>query len=212
MIPLLQDFKTIILANGGFPQHQVPLSYLHSADRIICCDGAIINLLKAGLEPDYIVGDLDSIYQVLKDRFASILHHDPDQETNDLTKAVQFCIKNNWRQITILGATGKRDDHTIGNLSLLPDYMEEVEVQLFTNYGVYNPQITSSSVYKSYPEQLVSIFSLTPSTLITCEGLMYPLDNRQLTSWWQGTLNEATQDSFSIDMDQGKLLVFRGYE
>lgn len=211
MIPLLQDFKTIILANGAFPQHRVPLSFLHSADRIICCDGAIINLLQIGLEPDYIVGDLDSISEMLKKRFASILFHNPDQETNDLTKAVQFCIQNNWKRITILGATGKREDHTLGNLSLLINYMDEAQVQLLTDYGVFNPQ-KENSVYQSYPGEQISIISLTPETLFSSKHLLYSLDERMLTSWWQGTLNEALQSSFSIDMDKGNALVFREYE
>ncbi|MCC8147130.1 MAG: thiamine diphosphokinase [Bacteroidales bacterium] len=211
MIPLLQDFKTIILANGAFPQHKIPLSYLHSADRIICCDGAIIHLLQIGMEPDYIVGDLDSISENLKKRFSSILYHNSDQETNDLTKAVEFCVKNDWKQITVLGATGKRDDHSIGNLSLLTDYMEEAEIQLLTDYGVFNPQ-KENSVYQSYPGQQISIFSLTPTSLFSSEHLVYALDNRPFTSWWQGTLNEALETSFSIQMNQGKALIFREYE
>ncbi|MDH8702249.1 thiamine pyrophosphokinase [Dysgonomonadaceae bacterium PH5-43] len=211
MIPLLQDFKTIILANGAFPTHKVPLSFLYSADRIICCDGAIINLLQTGLEPNHIVGDLDSISDVLQKRFQSILHHCPDQETNDLAKAVKFCIENEWTHITILGATGKREDHSIGNLSLLADYNEEVDIQLITDYGVFNPQSTNNSVYESQPKQQVSIFSLTPDTLFDSEGLVYALNKRALTSWWQGSLNEAQGNSFTLNMNKGKALVFREF-
>ncbi|MDR0427894.1 MAG: thiamine diphosphokinase [Dysgonamonadaceae bacterium] len=210
MTPLLQDFKTIILANGAFPQHKVPLSFLHSADRIICCDGAIINLLQIGLEPNYIVGDLDSIPEGLKKRFSSILYQNSEQETNDLTKSVRFCVEHNWNEITILGATGKREDHSMGNLSLLTDYMDEVDVQLLTDYGVFNPQ-KKNVVYESYPKQQVSVFSLTPSTRFSGENLIYPLDNRTFTSWWQGTLNESSGDWFRIQMDEGKALVFRQY-
>lgn len=211
MIPLLQEFKTIILANGAFPEHVIPLSYIHSANRIICCDGAITNLLQIGLEPDHIVGDLDSIPETLKKRFSSILFHSSDQETNDLTKAVEFCIKNGWDEITILGATGKREDHSIGNLSLLTDYAEKVQVQLLTDYGVFNSQ-TVPSVYESYPGQQVSIFSLTPDTLLDSTYLIYPLEKRTFTSWWQGTLNEASANYFSIEMTKGKALIFREYE
>ena len=211
MIPLLQNFKTIILANGAFPKHKIPLSFLHWADRIICCDGAINNLLEIKLEPDYIVGDLDSISETIKKRFHSILHHNPDQETNDLTKAVRFCIMNGWNRITILGATGKREDHSMGNLSLLTDYGEYSQVQMLTDYGVFNPQ-TKSSVYESYSGQQVSIFSLTPTSFFSSSGLVYPLEKRSFTSWWQGTLNEASSNSFSIEINEGKALVFREYE
>ncbi len=148
MIPLIQNFKTIILANGAFPTHAIPLSFLHHAERIICCDGSSKSLLNIGLKPDYIVGDLDSISDEIRTTFSSILYYNPDQEINDLTKAVKFCIQHEWKEITILGATGKREDHTLGNLSLLTDYKESINVQLLTDYGVFVPQLEKSSIYE----------------------------------------------------------------
>jgi thiamine pyrophosphokinase len=210
MIPFIQDFKTVILADGSFPEHKIPLSFLQKADRIICCDGAAGKLLKFGLEPDFIVGDLDSISETLKQRFSSILFQNPEQETNDLTKSVQFCIANGWGEITILGATGKREDHTLGNLSLLTDYAEQVSVQLLTDYGVFVPQL-DTDVYESYPGEQISIFSLSSETLFSSENLVYPLKNRPLTSWWQGTLNEAESTHFVIKINKGKVLIFREY-
>ena len=209
-INILQDFRTVVLANGAFPTHNVPLSFLQKAERIICCDGATENLLAFGLEPDYIVGDLDSISDELKSRFASILRHNPDQETNDLTKAVTFCAENNWKSITVLGATGKREDHSLGNISLLVDYSESVDIQLLSDYGVFAP-ITDSTRFESFEGQQISIFSLTPETLFTTNNLKYPLAQRPLTSWWQGTLNESIGNYFEIEINQGKVLIFREY-
>jgi len=210
MIPLIQNFKTIILANGSFPVHATPFASLHNAKRIICCDGAAQNLLNAGLEPDFIIGDLDSVSDEIKQRFASVLIHQAEQETNDLTKAVHFCIENNWTEITILGATGKREDHTLGNLSLLTDYAEKANVQMLTDYGVFNPLLKTAAL-ESYRGEQISIFGLHPDTLFTFHNLVYQVENRNLTSWWQGTLNEAESDSFTIAFDKGKVLVFREY-
>ncbi|MDR3339355.1 MAG: thiamine diphosphokinase [Candidatus Symbiothrix sp.] len=208
MIPLIQNFNTIVLANGAFPHHPTLLNLLQHAERIICCDGATENLLAFGREPDFIVGDLDSISLALKERFATILHHNPDQETNDLTKSIRFCVNNNWKKISILGATGKREDHTLGNLSLLVDYAAIADVQLLTDYGSFVPQ-RETCVYESYPGQQISIFSITPDTLFTFQNLAYEVKNRKLTSWWQGTLNEAVSEQFTIEITHGKVLVFR---
>ncbi len=209
-VAIIRNFRTIILANGVFPTHEIPLSLLRKAERIICCDGATENLLVFGLKPDYIVGDLDSLSKDLSIRFADILHHSPDQETNDLTKAVEFCRKNNWEGITILGATGKREDHTLANISLLADYEIFVSVQMLTDHGVFTP-ISGSTTFESFPGQQVSIFSLTPETLFTTNNLQYPLSKRSLASWWQGTLNEAVGNQFDIEIDRGKVLIFREY-
>jgi thiamine pyrophosphokinase len=209
-IAIIQDFQTIILANGGFPEHEIPLSFLKHAERIICCDGGTENLLKFGLEPHFIVGDLDSLSESIKTHYSNILKYEPDQEINDLTKAVRFCAKNGWTEITILGATGKREDHSLGNISLLADYATITNVQMLTDYGVFTP-INSSTTFESFKGQQISIFSLTPQTLFTTSNLQYPLNKRELTSWWQGSLNEATENHFNIEINQGKALIFREY-
>ncbi|MDL2323134.1 thiamine diphosphokinase [Bacteroidales bacterium OttesenSCG-928-A17] len=211
MIPIVQPFLTIILADGAFPQHSIPLEFLKKADRIVCCDGSAEKLLKYGIQPTYIVGDMDTLSEELKTRYASIIHFNPDQETNDLTKAVQFCKSRGWNDITILGASGNREDHLLGNLSLLTDYAENVQVQLFSDYGSFVPQLANEIEYESYPGEQVSIFSLNPEAKFISKNLRYPLDNRTFTSWWQGTLNEAVSDSFAITIDGGKALLFREY-
>jgi thiamine pyrophosphokinase len=199
--------KTVILCNGAFPKHQIPLSILRNASRIICCDGAAESLLeKENIEPTYIVGDLDSLCNELKIRYKDRIHYDNNQNNNDLTKSVNFCIKNMWTDITIVGATGKREDHTIGNISLLTEY-DQAKVQMITDFGIFVP-IYKSTEFKSFAGQQISIFSLTPDTVFTFHGLKYPLDQQTITSWWQGTLNEAINDTFFIEMTEGKALVF----
>ena len=207
IIPLIRPYRTVILANGSYPKHPVALSLLRNAESLVCCDGATESLLRRGIEPHYIVGDLDSLRPSTRLRYKHCLHHFPDQETNDLTKAVQFCVTKRWTDITILGATGKREDHTLGNISLLADYAQYVNVQLITDYGVFVPHLYSSC-YESFRGQKISIFSLTPDTVFTLHGLKYPL-GRPISSWWQGTLNEALDDSFLIETENGKALVFR---
>ena len=209
-IPLTYPYHTIIIANGAFPRHPVPLSFLREASRIICCDGATEALLEYGLEPDYIVGDLDSLSQELQQRYSHCLHHDRDQHTNDLTKSVKFCTEKLWNEITIVGATGKREDHSLGNISLLADYATSVKVQLITDYGVFVPLLKSGS-FESFAGQQVSVFSLGPDTIFTFLGLKYPLTGQTITSWWQGTLNEAIGSDFFIGMDHGRALVFRKF-
>jgi thiamine pyrophosphokinase len=210
MKPLLQNLETIVLADGAFPTHAIPLSFLNKAKQIICCDGATKSLLQYGLEPTYIVGDMDTLSDDLKKKYASIIFYDSNQDNNDLTKAICFCIKNGWDEVTILGATGNREDHSLGNLSLLADYGQVIRVQLLTDYGVFTPQYLST-VYESYKGQQVSLFSLTANTKITTKGLLYPIVDRCLISWWDGTLNESAGDNFEIITEGGKSLVFREY-
>lgn len=118
----LSHKKVIIVADGAFPTHAEPLRLLREAGFVVCCDGAAASLTGYGIEPGIIIGDLDSLTNELAERYSDRLLPDPDQETNDLTKAVYWCIRHKATDLTILGATGKREDHTLGNISLLASY------------------------------------------------------------------------------------------
>ncbi len=202
---------TVILADGTFPQHSVPLDYLRKAERIICCDGSAENAVAAGLIPFAIVGDMDSLSNEMRSRFSDIINKDTEQETNDLTKAVKWCYNAGYRDIIITGATGKREDHTIGNISLLTEYAKIVNVSMVTDTGVFLPFLKSCRV-DSFPGQQISVFSIDPATQITSAGLRYPLTKKHLGNWWEATLNEVLDDSFTLDFETGRVIVFLAYE
>jgi thiamine pyrophosphokinase len=202
--------KTVILANGNFPVHEVPLRCLREADLIVCCDGAAEKLVAHGLDPGVIIGDLDSVSGTLKKRYESILFHDPDQETNDLTKAVRWCISRGIKEVFILGATGIREDHTLGNISLLADYSRKIKATMLTDTGSFRAFDHSITV-DSVPGQQVSLFSIDPTLAITSSGLRYTLKNLRLVSWWCGTLNEATGSSFRLEFENGQVIIFMEY-
>jgi thiamine pyrophosphokinase len=206
----IQDSKTVIIADGSFPEHKIPLEYLKNADRIICCDGSAGNLINAGFLPDAIVGDMDSLDKDVARRFAGRLFPDESQDTNDLTKAVDWCFKMNYDDIVILGATGKREDHTIGNISLLAEYIKTIKVKMVTDTGIFLPFLKSCTV-SSFPGQQISIFSIDPGNEITSAGLKYPLNKIKISNWWVATLNESLGDSFSLEFIQGKVIVYQKF-
>ena len=199
--------RTIILANGRFPEHEIPLDYLRSAERIICCDGSAENLLKTGMEPYAIIGDLDSLNDEITYRYADRIFVDRTQDTNDLTKSVSWCLGKGYTDIVIVGATGKREDHTIGNISLLAEYAKDLNVIMVTDTGILLPFLKGSKV-SSFPGQQISIFSIDRETEITSEGLRYPLFRKKLNNWWVATLNEAMGDYFNLEFDGGPVIVY----
>ncbi|WP_294629602.1 thiamine diphosphokinase [uncultured Bacteroides sp.] len=199
--------EAVILANGEYPTHPLPLQMLEEARFVACCDGAANEYIARGHRPDVIIGDGDSLSPEYKERFSSIVLRIADQETNDQTKAVRFLQEKGVRQIAIVGATGKREDHTLGNISLLMDYMKEgMEARIVTDYGVFIPA-NGTQTFESHPGQQISIINFGAKGLKT-EGLVYPLSD--FGNWWQGTLNEATADKFTIHCT-GAYLIFLAY-
>jgi thiamine pyrophosphokinase len=157
--------------------------------------------------PDAIVGDMDSLSDELSEKFADKIYIDENQDTNDLTKAVIWCHESGYNDIVIVGATGKREDHTIGNISLLAEYSEYVKVKMVTDTGIFLPFHKSCRI-ESFQGQQVSVFSINPETEITSTGLRYPLIKRKLKNWWEATLNEAAGNLIGLEFTEGSVLVF----
>lgn len=205
----IEDFapQAVILANGEYPTTAIPLSILMNSEMVVCCDGGANEYINQGHTPHAIIGDGDSIDPKYKEQFAHLIHTSSDQETNDQTKAVKFLIERGYKRIAIVGATGKREDHTIGNIALLIEYMrEEVEIRSYTDYGVFIP-CQDTQTFATEKGKQVSIFSFGAQHLQS-DGLKYPIYD--FTNWWQGTLNETIGDSFTISCE-GRYMVMLNY-
>ena len=201
----------VILAAGDFPQAEAPLRALREADLRICCDSAAEALVAHGLEPDLIVGDLDSLAPEFLARYADRITHIAEQDDNDLTKAFHKALTLHPSHITIVGATGRREDHTLGNISLLLDYAREAvcPVRMLTDYGRFEA-IFDTSTLSAVPGQQISIFAFDNSLSIKSAGLKYPTDKVRFDTLWKATLNEALSDTFTLTLSHpcGILLFF----
>ncbi len=202
-------FDAVILADGDFPEHALALQLLAHAPYICCCDGAAQHAIERGYMPHAIVGDGDSLPQAFKTEYRDILHIVSEQSDNDLTKATRHCHNLGMRRLLYLGATGKREDHTLANISLMVHYHRSMGIAplLLTDYG-YFVTAEGSRTFGSFARQQVSIFNFG-CTQITGSGLKWAPVTPE--SWWQGTLNEAIGSTFSLQ-GNGLYMVFRTLE
>lgn len=201
------EIEAVVLANGDYPTNPLPLKVLAEAPYVVCCDGGADEYIRRGHTPDVIIGDGDSLSVENRTKHADILHRISDQETNDQTKAVHYLMAQGKRRIAIVGATGKREDHTLGNLSLLIDYMRAgADVRTYTDYGVFIP-CTDTCTFPCHPGQQISIINFNACKLHG-KGLVYPLSD--FTNWWQGTLNECTGTEFTVEAE-GEYLIMINY-
>ena len=206
---MIRKYECVVVANGLFPSGELPLQMLRQADYVIACDGAVVELEKYR-RPDMIVGDLDSLTDEVGCRYSERIIRIIEQETNDLTKAVNFAKKQGHREVLLLGATGLREDHTLGNISLLMQYVTGFQrIEMLSDFGLFTP-IVRTTTLESQPGQQVSLFSLYPHRAISVSGLRYPIEKRHLFSWWEATLNEAVGKEFTVTLEEGaSILVYR---
>lgn len=202
----------VILCNGEFPRKPYPLHLLQTADILVCCDGALATYLRRrkhieGLEnrlPDAIVGDLDSLSPRLRKSYSDRIVRIEEQDDNDQTKAFRYLL-GRWPEVSdihILGATGKREDHTIGNLSLLMEYprifdLGERRIDIVSDHGTAFA-LGDTTVLDVGQGRRVSIFSPDNSLKIKSEGLVWPTDDVVFDNWWKATLNRAADDRITL--------------
>ena len=163
----------IILVNGQYPSHPAALNKLHTAGTIICTDGSANKILENGLAPNVIIGDMDSS-TIDQDSFKGLYVKISDQDNTDLDKALEWCKLNSLSPLTVLGASQLREDHTIGNLILLANYSDELDINFVTDYFTITCHHGKRS-FTSFKKQLVSIVPVEDMQSITTEGLEFPL-------------------------------------
>ena len=196
-----------IICDGQFPRKEYPLYLIRQADYIICCDGAVNTFHKHNPDriPDIVIGDMDSI-KPLPDFPSERIVKVAEQDDNDQTKAFKYAITHfkDIDSIHILGATGKREDHTVGNLSLLMEYARTfdlnkmgIEVDIVSDWSTIFA-ITDSTSIEVGQGRNISIFSPDNSLNIISKGLIWPTDDVVFDNWWKATLNKASEDTVTL--------------
>lgn len=204
-LPPKDYFDVVILANGDYPSDPLVKEILETAPYVICCDGAFRHYMAEGHTPKAIIGDGDSTTKEEKELTKGLFHSIAEQDDNDLTKAVHFAQSQGKQHLLLLGATGKREDHTLGNITLLNYYFHHgIDATMLTDHGMFH-MYNGNHQFVSFPHQQISIFNFNCTTLKST-GLQYPL--YPLKEWWEGTLNEAEGEKFSIQADGDYLLFF----
>ena len=206
--------KIVIICDGSFPRTEYPRYLIRTADFIICCDGALKKFIRNskaifGTErlPDRVIGDMDSLPESLRKKYSDIIVKIDEQEHNDQTKAFRWAMENleGMESITILGATGQREDHTIGNISLLMEYARMydlegagIQVQMITDHATV-VAVTDTVEMDCGEGRQISIFSPDNTLKIKSEGLRWKTDDVVFDNWWKATLNRAVQDNIRLE-------------
>ncbi|WP_138432028.1 thiamine diphosphokinase [Fodinibius saliphilus] len=200
--------KVLILCNGSPPSRELFRESFAQADYFIAADGGGNIARQFSTQPDVVIGDLDSYKPVSNEPFKVVSR--PNQEYNDLEKALTYADKEGGTHIHVLGATGYRLDQTLKNLSVLKQFNSNFQsLVMKDNYG------DTQLITPTYETELaigttVSLFPLSGTvTGITTHGLKYPLENESLTNGIRdGSSNEVIKPTVEITYQSGDLLLF----
>ena len=198
MIDLYTYSDVVVLGNGDYPTAQLPLDIIGNHRVMVVCDGAANAYLDTPRRFDVIVGDGVSVSQSIRNAYVDKIVIDHDQETNDQTKAVKYLSERGHADISIVGASGRREDHLFGNVSLLVDYLKNgINARIYTDHGGFIPLYGDAEVACRCGQQM-SIFNFG-CTRLSAEGLQYAI--RPFVSMWEGTLNRVVNEKVSFSAD-----------
>lgn len=204
--------KAVILCDGRPPAKQQIVEELRVASLFIAADGGAAIAHQFGLIADIIIGDMDSYESLKEERGKTII--DPDQETNDLEKALHYAKSKYAKIIVVFGATGKRLDHSLKNLSVLKQFDSQFDEIIFKDIYSDIQLIQSPFKTKVEPGTSISLFPLSGTVDgVTTKGLKYPLKNGVLQNGIQdGSSNEAIEEIVEIVFKKGDLLYFKNHK
>lgn len=211
------DMKFLIVSGGSLNKEFVTKVVGQGRyDRILAADSGMNALYAAAVTPDIIIGDFDSADEKIlaffqQNKAIDFCTLNPEKDDTDTEFAIRESIRRGADSITIIGGTGTRLDHVLGNISLLGiGFEEHIPIELLDEHN--RICMIDHSVTLKKKEQYGNYLSLIPYngnvTGVTLKGLKYPLHDYTMGGFNSlGISNEIVDDEASIELTSGQLLV-----
>lgn len=176
---------------------------------IIAADGGLKKARELSLDPQYIVGDLDSLESCPDSGNFRLLPHEKD--TTDTYEAVRYALEHGCTEFRIYGGTGGRLDHTLANIQLAAELSQKGMKPLIYGDRYVLTALTNGSI--SLPARdggYVSVFAHSEiCSGVTIRGLYYEIENAELRSNFAlGVSNEFTGKPSEICVTNGTLIIY----
>lgn len=199
--------KAFIYCNGKPLGDALFARYFAWSEQLIAADGGAYNVLHHGVDPTVIIGDLDSFTEEAP-AGVTVLHK-PDQESNDLQKALTYAAENSADDVVVAGVLGDRVDHGLNNLSVLVEYSQSFSSLSFIDNFGYSFVAEPNQHIETAPGKVISLYPVAGAVEgIVTQNLKYPLVNESLeVGVRNGCLNEATAPHVKITHRSGVLLL-----
>jgi len=206
--------KAIVVAGGNAAPEDA--AELTGAEMVIAADSGAHWLDSAGVLPDLVIGDMDSIDSALLERLASsgvqVERHPAEKDASDVELALSRAVAGGASEIVILGGLGgERLDHELANLLLLVDRRwDGVDVRIVR--GGTTARALRAGSHCQLGGGVGDLVTLLPldgdATGVRTEGLRYPLSGEVLVSGRsRGLSNEVEHAPASVSLERGTLLI-----
>ena len=202
----------LIVLGGDAPGRELLESCVRRSDLTIAADRGLEAFADAGLKPDILLGDMDSVREDVLSRMQADTEIDRlpcIKDDTDGVHALDVAIERGAKHITLLGALGGRMDHAMANLMLLVRASRAgVKAQILSE-SMRIERVDSCVTLHGAKGDTASLLPLGAAKGVTLEGFFYPLKDKDLDCAYPlGISNVVTEDGACISVRQGDLLLF----
>ena len=205
--------KAIIIASGRFEPTAHMETRLRNADLIIAADGGAAHLMDIKINPHVIIGDLDSIPISVQSHFKSIkipfVTYPAKKDKTDTEICIDHALEKGATDITLMGVTGSRLDHTLTNILLLEALAKKkIPARIMDQNNTIHITCDHLEI-QGQPGDFISLVPLSKQVEGVCiEGMEYPLENATLIRGSSlGVSNKLMGNLGKIRLCSGSLLL-----
>lgn len=204
--------RAVIVLGGDAPGRALLARAVAWGEMTLAADRGLEALDAAGLAPDMLVGDMDSVDPAVLERYEGRL---PERrlcavkDDTDGVDALDLAIARGATEIALLGALGGRLDHALANLMLLVRAHRRGAKARILSERTDVERVDGEMTLRGAVGDTVSLLPLGAARGVTLEGFFYPLSEATLESDYPlGISNVATQDPARVLVREGDLLLF----
>jgi len=195
-----------IVGAGEFKEKVLPIE---PGDFVIAADGGYLHLQQAGIQPNLLVGDFDSLEQ--EPDFENRIRLPKEKDDTDMVFAVRQGYDLGFRHFVIYGGLGGRLDHTMANIQTLA-YLSQLGASGFlVGEGRVLTALTNGRMeFGREMKGIISIFCHGDEALgVDLYGLKYPLRKAVLKATMPlGVSNEFIGTESSVSVEKGTLILY----
>ena len=177
-------------------------------DIVIAADGGYKYLQQAGIKPDIVIGDFDSLGKAPEGE--KIIRLKPEKDVTHTYAAVSEGMKCGYSRFNIYGASGGRIEHTLANIQLIASLAEKnMQASIFDGSTVITAITAKTLRFDSAYNGYISIFAHSDKCTGVClRGLKYPLENAELSNLFPlGVSNEFLGVESEIVIGNGTAII-----
>lgn len=208
----------LIVSGGKSPGAEIFLEYIKKSQYTIAADKGLETFYNNKAVPDMLVGDFDSADKKILDdmipKIKEVKKLNPEKDYPDTWTAINEAVSNGADKIYLLGATGTRMDHMLGNIGLLMVAKDKgVSLEIIDDNNRLYLAENSMKLSGKYGET-ISFHALSDEVKgFTIRGARYNIENYNMKLLYPRALcNEFLDTPIEISFDAGNLLILHSID